>query len=181
MAVTKQDIVARASAMAFGKPLIMNVLRAMIVETIVDSALSSDWKWCSTDYAGWDFEHSDRTRLEVKQSSALQSWKTPKESAAIFDIAARTGYWVDGITWVQETARHAHIYVFARHPVTDIALADHRDPSQWDFYVTPSSKLLLRAQRTIALGSIIPLSSGKCHFGELGTRVEEVRKSLVPK
>lgn len=37
MAVTKEDIVARASSMAFGKPLIMNVLRAMIVETIVDS------------------------------------------------------------------------------------------------------------------------------------------------
>jgi len=80
MAVTKEDIVARASSMAFGKPLIMNVLRAMIVETIVDSALSLDWKWCSTDYAGWDFEHSDLTRLEVKQSSALQSWKTPKRA-----------------------------------------------------------------------------------------------------
>jgi hypothetical protein len=159
----------------------MNVLRATIVETIVDSALSLDWKWCSTDYAGWDFEHSDLTRLEVKQSSALQSWKTPKESAAIFDIAPRTGYWVDGLRWVQETARHAHIYVFARHPVTDIALADHRDPSQWDFYVIPSFKLLLPAQRTIALGSIIQLSSAKCHFGELGTRVEEVREGLSHK
>jgi hypothetical protein len=91
MAVTKEDIVARASSMAFGKSLIMNVLRAMILETIVDSALSLDWKWFSTDYAGWDFEHSDLTWLEVKQSSALQSWKTPKESAAIFDIAPRTG------------------------------------------------------------------------------------------
>jgi hypothetical protein len=117
----------------------------------------------------------------VKQSSALQSWKTPKESAAIFDIAPRTGYWVDGLRWVQETARHAHIYVFARHPVTDIALADHRDPSQWDFYVIPSFKLLLPAQRTIALGSIIQLSPSKCHFGELGTRVEEVRESLAHK
>jgi hypothetical protein len=67
----------------------------------------------------------------------LQSWRTPKESAAIFDIAPRTGYWVDGLRWVQETARHAHIYVFARHPVTDIALADHREPSQWDFYIHP--------------------------------------------
>jgi hypothetical protein len=67
MAVTKEDIAARASSMAFGKPLIMNILRAMIVETIVDSALSLDRKWCSTDYAGWDFEHSDLTRLEVKQ------------------------------------------------------------------------------------------------------------------
>jgi hypothetical protein len=51
MAVTKEDIVARASSMAFGKSLIMNVLRAMILETIVDSALSLDWKWCSTDEA----------------------------------------------------------------------------------------------------------------------------------
>ena len=68
-----------------------------------------------------------------------------------------------------------------RHPVTDIALADHREPSQWDFYIIPSFKLLLPAQRTIALSSIIQLSSAKCHFGELGTRVEEVRDSLAHK
>ena len=129
MAVTKEEIAARAASVAFGKPLVMNVLRAIIIETIVDAALGAGWKWCSGDYNGWDFEHTDRTRLEVKQSAALQSWPTTKESAAIFDIAPRAGYWVDGIRWVKETARHAHIYVFARHPVTDIARADHRDPS----------------------------------------------------
>jgi hypothetical protein len=185
MAVTKEEIAARAASVAFGKPLVMNVLRAIIIETIVDAALGAGWKWCSGDYNGWDFEHTDRTRLEVKQSAALQSWPTTKESAAIFDIAPRAGYWVDGIRWVKETARHAHIYVFARHPVTDIARADHRDPSQWDFYVVPSSKLpsstlLRKSQRTIRLASIIPLSSAKCNFGELDAVIEEARARLRP-
>jgi len=133
-------VIAKVSKVAFGKPLVTNVLRGHVAEAIIALALEPEWNWCSADYAGWDFERADGLRLEVKQSAAMQSWSTGKPSKAIFDVAARTGYWESGTEWIAEAGRPAHLYVFAHHGMYGDD-ADHRDPSQWAFYVVPSQAL----------------------------------------
>ena len=134
------DVITKVSQVAFGKPLVTNVLRGHVAEAIIALALEPEWNWCSADYAGWDFERADGLRLEVKQSAAMQSWSTGKPSKAIFDIAARTGYWESGTEWIAKEGRPAHLYVFAHHGVYGDH-ADHRDPAQWEFYVVPTSAL----------------------------------------
>lgn len=136
-----QAIIANATRAAFGRPLVNNVLRAILVEAIVDASLDQGWEWCSSDWALCDFKHSDGTRLEVKQSAARQSWhsETDKPSSAMFDIAPRKMAW-DGKQWVPSSGRNAEIYVFAHHPIVD-ATADHRNPAQWVFYVVLASTL----------------------------------------
>jgi len=179
-APTTGEIVRKASDAAFGQKLVVNYLRSIIVEAIVDSALNSDWTWCSTDWNGWDFEHQDSTRLEVKQSASRQSWATNREKPrqAQFDIAPRKGYWIGGSEWNPTLGRHAHIYVFAHHPVVD-EIADHRDPSQWDFYVVPT--LSLPDLRQIALSEVRRLAT-QLAFARLGAEVELVRTSFsVPR
>lgn len=174
--LTKEKVMETASFMAFGKPLVINVLRSIIVESIVDAALKKwNWDWCSADYAGWDFE-KDEIRLEVKQSAARQSWVTPKPSAGIFDIAPRTGYYGKEGKFVVSAARHAHIYVFAHHPVWEIELADHRDPKQWVFYVVDARQLVIAKQQTIALNSVRAMVS-HCTFENLGDSVEQLRET----
>jgi hypothetical protein len=133
-------VIAKVSQVAFGKPLVTNVLRGHVAEAIIALALEPEWNWCSADYAGWDFERADGLRLEVKQSAAMQSWSTGKPSKAIFDVAARTGYWESGTEWIAKAGRPAHLYVFAHHSIYGDD-ADHRDPSQWQFYVLPSGTL----------------------------------------
>ncbi|GLT01135.1 hypothetical protein GCM10007897_25260 [Sphingobium jiangsuense] len=133
-------MIAKVSQVAFGKPLVTNVLRGHVAEAIIALALEPEWRWSSADYAGWDFERSDGLRLEVKQSAAMQSWSTGKPSKAIFDVAARTGYWESGTRWIAQPGRPAHLYVFAHH-CTYGDDADHRDPTQWQFYVVPSQAL----------------------------------------
>lgn len=125
----------------FGRPLVTNVFRSLLVEAMIAKALGPEWKWCSADFAAWDLEHASGLRLEVKQSAALQSWSHPgsKASAPRFDIAHRTGRW-DGDIWVKGRARHADIYVFAYHPLTGEE-ADHRRVEQWRFYVLRSAML----------------------------------------
>ena len=115
--MSKRSVVKKASAFAFGRPLVMNVLRSIIVEAIVSEALS-DWEWCAHDYASYDFRHGDGTRLEVKQSAARQTWSVGRHSRASWDIRPRTGYWNDGIEWVAQPGRNADIYVLAHHPIT---------------------------------------------------------------
>ena len=150
------DVIAKVSQVAFGKPLVTNVLRGHVAEAIIALALEPEWIWCSADYAGWDFERADGIRLEVKQSAAMQSWSTGKPSKAIFDVAARTGYWEAGTEWIAKAGRPAHLYVFAHHGIYGDD-ADHRDPSQWGFYVVPSH--VLPDVKQIGLSSIARLTS----------------------
>jgi hypothetical protein len=136
-----QEVIARASEAAFGRPLVTNVLRGQIVEAMIAMAIEPDWKWCAADYSSWDFERIDGLRLEVKQSSYLQTWAAPAHGVVkpSFDVAARKGRW-EGAVWVEEAGRAASLYVLAYHDVRDIS-ADHRDPEQWEFYVIPSANL----------------------------------------
>jgi len=134
-------VVAKVSEAAFGKPLITNVLRGQVVEAIIAMALEPDWKWCSADYASWDFENATGCRLEVKQSALRQSWETDASVKSVpgFDVAARKGRW-EGTKWIAEPGRAAHLYILAYHGIADDS-ADHRDPRQWAFFVIPSMSL----------------------------------------
>jgi hypothetical protein len=137
---TADEIRARSCAAAFGDFLVSNIYRGLVAEIIVGAALGSDWRLCSGDWRGWDFEHPTGLRLEVKQSAARQTWTgTRKATVPKFDIRTRTGYF-EGADWVADPRRFAHIYVFAHHPVMD-ASADHCDPSQWRFHVVAADRL----------------------------------------
>lgn len=90
---TIDEIVSTAS----GKPLIENSQRGLIAEIMVAKSLEKvepGWRHTAGDWGGWDFEHRDGTRLEVKQSASRQSWAPPaKPKSAQFSIAAKAGYW----------------------------------------------------------------------------------------
>lgn len=162
--LTTQNIIASASEAIFGKPLVTNVYRSVIVEAIVAAALP-DWEWCSADYAAHDFIHPDGTRLEVKQSAMKQTWATKGTPKPSWDIAARTGVWENGTDWIDRPGRNADIYVLGLHDVLDDT-ADHRDPSQWRFFVIPANRLpaskrigLSSAQRLVGQTSVDGLAS----------------------
>ncbi|MEI9889858.1 MAG: hypothetical protein WDN45_03760 [Caulobacteraceae bacterium] len=149
---TAEEVVAHALEAMFGKPLVTNVFRSMLVEAMIAKALTPTWKWCAADYSSWDFERSDGLRLEVKQAAARQTWTTVegRPSKARFDIAHREGAW-HGALWEPGRRRSAHIYVFAHHPVAD-PTADHREPGQWEFYVVCT--LALPEAASISLAGI---------------------------
>lgn len=171
--LTREAIIESASRECFGRPLVNNVLRAVLVEAMVDAALPDEWRWCSGDWALCDFLHEDGTRLEVKQSAARQSWHgtDAPPSPGRFDIAARTSAW-DGVKWVPSTGRNAEIYVFCHHPVTG-ADADHRDPGQWLFHAV--SARALPDTKTATLTLVRRLSSA-VPVGMLAERVEDLRR-----
>lgn len=165
-------VVERVSAEAFGNPLVTNSLRSMVVEAMLALGLPTGWRWCGADWAGWDLEHEDGTRLEVKQSAARQTWAAPKRpSAPVFDIRERTGWW-QGAVWNDGAGRHAHIYVFAHHPVADNT-ADHRDPSQWKFYVLPTGSL--PGSKGLSLAKLRGLAEARS-FGEALAEIEALRE-----
>jgi hypothetical protein len=174
--ISASDVVTHASNAIFGKPLVVNVWRALLVESLIDLILPPEWTWCATDYAGWDFHHIDRTRLEVKQSAARQSWKASGSPCSPrFDIKPRTGAW-DGADWIRaaEPMRHADLYLLAYHPVTDDT-ADHRDPHQWEFHVISTVRLPATQSISLAAARRIAAPIG---YAEVAATVESTRRSL---
>jgi hypothetical protein len=145
----------------------------MVLEAMVDLALPDEWRWCSGDWAAWDFEHSDGARLEIKQSAGRQTWAAPPApSQPRFDIAHRQGRY-DGALWIAEPGRYAHLYVFGYHPILDDT-ADHRDPLQWLFYAVATADLPVA--RSVSLRRLDTLVR-PCRYEELAGRVEELRLS----
>lgn len=131
----------------FDRKVIGNLYRPHYVERLVVKGLGDGFFLKSADWSGWDIEHVSGARIEVKQSSALQTW-TGRESlggrttTGSFDIAPRTGYFDQGGTlWVEYRGRPAHIYIFAWHPITDSEVCDQRNPLQWRFFIVPTCEL----------------------------------------
>jgi hypothetical protein len=128
-------------ARLFDRRLIQNDLRGMYVECMVAEILGVSWKSVGENWAAWDLEHEDGTKLEVRQSAARQSWEPPKRgyTSPKFSIRTPSEVW-DGAVSVSVDRRQADIYLFAWHEVTS-ELADHRDVSQWEFFLVPTSAL----------------------------------------
>ena len=150
-----QEIFADLVAKLFDVNVMGNQYRSHYVERLIAIGLGDGFKLVSDDWGGWDIEYGSDARIEVKQSAALQKWtanlsRAEKPAAGAFDIAPRKGYWINGgATWVAAPGRHADLYIFAWHPIADFDAADHRDPTQWRFFVVPTSELP-QDQKTIS-------------------------------
>lgn len=61
------EVINQAVEAMFGKRLVTNVFRSMLVESMIAKVLGPAWNWCAADYASCDFERADGYPLEVKQ------------------------------------------------------------------------------------------------------------------
>lgn len=152
----------------FGSPLVDNRFRPLLVEAMVDMAISADWEWCAMNWSGHDFQHkTSHKKLEVKQSACRQPWHTEADdlSKLQFDISKRKGYF-EGNQWrgFETERRVADIYLFAAHERHD-AMADHRLADQWRFFVVRESDLPDR--QTIRLADVEQLSGKSLSINEV--------------
>lgn len=160
-----------------GKPIIGNAFRGKLVEAMIAEALEPQWRWRADGWGSFDFEGPSGIGLEVKQSAARQDWHddSSKACAARFDIRERLGYYDDKSQWFDAPGRAAAIYIFAHHPIVDRGVADHRDPTQWDFYVVPAKAL--PKQKTIGLAGVGARAS-PVRFSDLSAAVNACHASL---
>jgi hypothetical protein len=143
-------IALRLAKKLFDQRLIQNQFRSAYVKEMIEPYLSLEgWRVVYGGASGWDFERGE-DRIVVKQSAALQAWPEVRSvrTRGIFDIAVRE----DGSGSEPIQGRRTQTYVFAWHPVCGDE-ADHRDSSQWEFYVI-SASALPDGQRTISLSKI---------------------------
>ncbi len=140
----------------FDATIIQNNLRGLYVEFMVAELLGASWSHNGSDWAAFDLEHFSGTRLEVKQSSNLQTWKTltKRPLSRSLSIKVPKFEWV-GAAAIPRTTRVAEIYVFAWHE-DGTSSADQRVAEQWVFFVVPASTL--PEQKTISISALKKLA-----------------------
>lgn len=133
----------------FDVPVMQNNLRGLWVEIMVCELLGQGWKYTGNDWAGWDLEHEDGFRVEVKQSARAQTWGVSANPPR-FSIAVAKGHYPDGKIYERNVkgARLADIYIFAWHEGQD-----QTDVSEWVFYVV-ESRQLPKDQKSLGLRAI---------------------------
>ena len=163
---------------AFNASVIPNSWRGVYVEYVVQSALGEGWA-VTDEWAAWDLEHLDGTKIEVKQSALVQTWERSTAAGkqrTSFSIKAAKGEY-RGADWFEGERRRADIYIFAFHPVSDRKVADQRNESQWEFHVVPTDRLP-SGQKTISL-SVLKTICGPIRYSELGETIESLRRSAA--
>jgi hypothetical protein len=177
-------VVGRLFERLYNRRIINNVDRGAYMEYLIELALQElDAAWeCMPGWSMWDIENNrSGARVEVNQSAKLQTWSSDSQtsgSAPRFGIKPTKWYWdnVSAAWFETEPRRSADVYVFAYHSEGDRAVADHRHPGQWEFYVVPE-RLLPSLQKSIGLGPVRGLGQ-RCSFETLALVVTKVINGL---
>ena len=165
----------------YGSDILNNTERGVFAEYIVALAVSDD-RVMTDAREGWesyDLLSSDGTRIEVKSSAYIQSWRQMSESSPIFDIARKLAWDADTDTFSDEQVRSSDIYVFCLYNRRASASPDSLDPldvTQWDFFILPTSVLdrEVLEQKTINLGGLDRLGARKVSFGQIHETIREM-------
>ncbi len=166
----------------FDRPIMNNLARPMFVERLIARLLGEEWRQRGMNGpAGISRTRVRTPEIEIKQSAARQSWSgsSGKATRPIFDIKERTGFY-RGTVWHHAPGRHADLYIFAWHDGYEPEnRVDHRDPSQWIFYVLPE-RLLPTEQKQIALSRLVQLGAQSVQFEDLAPAAGSVLQTLRP-
>ena len=129
----------------------MNTARGLLVEFFVARAVGSPAP-IRVEWAAFDVEAADGTRIEVKTSGYLQSWAQRKPSAPsyTFKSAYAESVWNEttGTMDPVNAEDRVHVWVFALHICTEPARYDPLDMSQWEFRVVAHRRLFRTGQQS---------------------------------
>ena len=150
--------------------LMSNRERGILGEFLVATALGLE-KEPRIEWNGYDLKYSGR-KIEIKTSSAKQSWPQSKPSPIRFDIAPQSYSWDSATdTTDYQVKRHADVYVFC-----ELHGDDPLDTDGWRFYVVSTMVLNQRLpnQKSIGVKPLINLHPTVSIYADLRQNIESV-------
>jgi hypothetical protein len=155
--------------------IVSNATRGILAEYLVARALGVAADSVREEWAAYDIEAPDGTRIEVKSAAYIQSWRQNRLSRITFGVPKSRAW--DKHTGRQsgDVRRQADVYVFALLAHSDQPSLDPLDVSQWDFFVVPTAWLdkRERSQHSITLPSLRRLAGESVSYAGLRRAVEK--------
>ena len=157
--------------------VVSNATRGIVAEYLVAQALGVAVGNVREEWAAFDLEALDGTRIEVKSAAYIQSWFQKELSRIRFGVPKTRGWDKETNRRSEEKRRQADVYVFALLAHTDQSTLDPLDVSQWQFFVLPTVTLdrRERSQHFITLPSLRKLTPA-IRFSEVARAVQEASR-----
>ena len=148
--------------------IIGNAERGNLAEYLVALACGVDKK-TRISWDSYDLELENGTKIEVKSSAYLQSWKQKDYSKPIFNIPKTFAWDYKENIYDKERKRQADVYVFALLAHKDQETINPLDTNQWEFYIISAREMDNNVGETkqISLEKIIKLKAIKCCFDDV--------------
>ncbi len=159
-----------------------NTERGIVAEFLVANALRLTDK-PRVEWGSYDLKMPGGTKIEVKSSAYLQSWRQKKHSTIEFGISRTKEAWDSG-TGESQTPdppkRIADIYVFCLPKCRDKTTVNPLNAKQWEFYVVPTSQINEERPRgqTIGLQPLKDMAGHPTPYSELAATVTRVAESI---
>ncbi len=114
--------------------------------------------------------------VEVKSTAYLQSWKQRALSRLEWTIGPTKAWNAETMESAVTSQRQAQVYVFALLHVTDKALLDPLNVSQWTFYVVPTTVFDTHhpTQKKISHAVLRRLPHREARFGGIAAAIGEI-------
>ena len=149
----------------------LNSARGMLAQFLVAKAVG-DARLRDDGWGDFDVLTPEGTKVEVKSSGYLQSWRQARPSRIAF-----TG--LKGLSWSDEAGHspepefRADVYVFAVHTCLDPAAYDPLDLAAWEFYVLPAAVLRSLGQKSLRLSRLQELAPPAMPWAGLREAIDE--------
>jgi hypothetical protein len=149
-------------------------MRGILAEYLVARAVGSTDK-SRVEWDRYDVISPQGTRIEVKASAYLQSWRQKRPSNIRFEVAEKSGWDAETDTYDAERRRSADIYVFCLLAHQDRATVDPLDVAQWRFFVisAPQLSAQIGVQKSIGLSRLQAIGAVETTYGELAARIDQ--------
>ncbi len=152
--------------------LVSNATRGVLAEYIVAKAMGINTNSARVEWDPYDLVTDEGIKIEVKASGYLQSWHQSKLSNIRFSVRSAQVFDPDTNSRFTESARSAHVYVFALHHHRDKGTVNPLDVTQWSFYAVPTSAL--PAQKSISLARLSDLGFEPLAYNEVAESVRGI-------
>ena len=144
---SRDDVISMVAKNMYSPRILNNAHRGDVVEMIVLSALGADWKLVGLGWHPWDLQRgtgSERVRIQVKQTAALQLWGPTKNLSLKFGWKKKAPEYFSRDNpgeQIEPEGWFCDVFIFGLHLERDKDRADQVDPNQWKFLVIPASDL----------------------------------------
>ena len=152
--------------------LLGNTDRGVLAEYIVALDLGVAGR-VREGWGAFDLETRDGTKVEVKSSAYVQSWRQQRLSKISFGIGPTHAWDPETDVFDEEKRRQADVYVFCVLAHKDQATFDPLNLNQWDFYVLRTIQLDegMGDRRQVRLERVLELGARKAQFSEIGKTI----------
>lgn len=158
----------------------MNNTRGHLAEYLVAQAVG-DTRPGRIEWDPHDVLAPDGTRIEVKATGRLQSWKSPKPTPVEWKFGSihQTSVWSeDESAWVTIDPRdRVDVWVFALQAETDPAAYDPLALEQWEFRALAHRTVIATGQKGAALSTVERLGGKPVPLEGLAQAVAEARRA----